>query len=65
MAEQRQEDSEKTEHLVRIAVPAAENEKEPKSMYTKIYLPYMVGVNTIYSKETLLKVSVSANSQKE
>jgi hypothetical protein len=39
--------------------------KDLNSMYTKIYLPYTVGVNTIYSKETVLKVSVSANSQKE
>jgi hypothetical protein len=30
----------------------------------KIYLPYIVGVNTIYSKETLLKVSVSATGKK-
>jgi hypothetical protein len=34
-------------------------------MYTKIYLPYTVGVNTIYSEDTLRKASVSANWLKE
>lgn len=58
-------------YIVMVSTPAAVNSllhrilQEKNSLYTKILLPYTVGLGTIYDTETILQASRTASFQRE